>query len=110
MASPSESIIIASEIYGATGAGDLGVEEYCWMMRLRSSKSISSCSGIVTVVVVVVVCCDVYVVVLVMVGVVHCVVVVVVVVVHDDAGDGVVVVVGVIVESGARARCLLDCV
>ncbi len=108
MISSSESAIIASEIYSATGFGDLGVDEYCWMRRLRSSRSISSGSCIGTVVVVVVVCCDVDVDVVAMVGVVHCVVVVVVVV-HDDVGDVVVVVVGVIVESRARARCLLDC-
>ena len=109
MASSSESATIASEICSATGVGDLGVEEYCSMRRLRSSRSISSGSGIGTVVVVVVVSCDVDVDVVAMVGVVHCVVVVVEVVVHDDVGDVVVVVVGVIVESRARARCLLDC-
>ena len=54
MASSSESAIIASEICSATGVGDLGVDEYCWMRRLRSSRSISSGSGIGTVVVVVV--------------------------------------------------------
>ncbi len=109
MASSSESASITSELYSATGVGDLGVDEYCWMRRPRSSRSISSGSGIGTVVVVVVVCCDVDVVVVVMVGVVHCVVVAVVVVVYDDVGDVVVVVVGVIVESRVRARWLLDC-
>ncbi len=33
----------------------------------------------------------------------------VVVVVHGDVGDVVVVGIGVMVESRARARCLLDC-
>ncbi len=71
MASSSESAIIASDIYSATGVGDLGVAEYCWMRRLRSSRSISSGSGIGTIGLVVAVSCDVDVIVVVVVGVVH---------------------------------------